>query len=470
MEASKFGFGPNLPPAFKFDPTDDDIVAYYLLPRALGLPNPHAHAIIEDDPGSAPPWELLRRHGGDGGIDHALFYGPPTAGRRRKRTVKGGGVWQGQKVNEGIATLLGPGGAELDIAYKRYDLTFKRKVSMGYVMHEYEITSPPLPGKVLSRVKISSNAKGKAAAAADQQIVLPDPELPGTSYYDHAAAADQQVVLPDPELLGTSYNDHDAAAMESNGEGLGDTQAGALSGGNGGDYCYEPLNCILPEGEYMDNGLSFTDQLAAAMNSDGQGFTAAQAGAFYGCGMVETNGAYYGPSPFFPVASQEVAPWPNQLGQIHSHTQYYAGDDAALVCYGGEQQAGGALCGYYNDDGGVMTTESAHSTISPGNDGEQNRDETYDYMPLGDNAGDFNCEQNRDETHDYRPLGDNAGDFNCEQNRDETYDYTPLGDNAGDFNCEQNRDETYDYRPLGDNAGDFNCEQSDAGDAATDRE
>nr|XP_020198231.1 NAC domain-containing protein 68-like [Aegilops tauschii subsp. strangulata] len=370
MEAYKFGFGLGMPPAFKFDPTDGDIVAYYLLPRALGLPTPHAHAIIEEDPGSAPPWELLRRHGGDGGIEHAFFFGPPTDGGRRRRTVKGGGVRQGQKLNEGTVTMLGPGGAELDIAYKRYDLTFKLKagrgsVSTGYVMHEYEITSPPLPGKVLTRVNISSNAKkekapGAATAGADQQVMVPDPELPGTSYYDH-----------------------DAAAMASIGEGLGDSQAGALYGGNGGDTadadsCYTPLNCVLPDGAYIDYGLSYTNQLAAATTSHSQGFIGAQADSFYGCGMAGTNGAYYDPSPFVPVASQEVAPWPNnQLGQIHSHNQYYAGD-SSLMCSGGEQQAGGALCGY-NDDGGAMKTVSAHSTVLPCNGGEENRDEIYDY-------------------------------------------------------------------------------------------
>uniref|UniRef100_A0A453PHP1 Uncharacterized protein n=1 Tax=Aegilops tauschii subsp. strangulata TaxID=200361 RepID=A0A453PHP1_AEGTS len=147
--------------------------------------------------------------------------------------------------------------------------------------------------------------------------------------------------------------------------------------GNGGDtadadFRYTPLNCVLPDGEYIDYGLSYTNQLAAATTSHSQGFTGAQADAFYGCG-----GAYYDPSLFVPVASQEVSPWPNQLGQIHSHNQYYAGD-AAVMCSGGEQQAGGAPCGY-NDDGGAMQTESAHSTVLPCNGGEENRDEIYDY-------------------------------------------------------------------------------------------
>ena len=74
MEAYRFGF--DLPAANKFDPTDADIVARYLLPRAVGFPNPHGHAVIDADPCSCPPWELMRRHG-HAGSDHAFFFGRP---------------------------------------------------------------------------------------------------------------------------------------------------------------------------------------------------------------------------------------------------------------------------------------------------------------------------------------------------------------------------------------------------------
>jgi hypothetical protein len=132
MEAKKFGFSLDASPAFKFDPTEADIVAHYLLPRALGIPNPHAHAIIDDDPRSLPPWDLLVKHGHAAGGDqsvHAFFFGPPTDasknGGRKGRTVKGGGTWQGQKGADETITLLRPGGGEVDIVYKRYNLTFK---------------------------------------------------------------------------------------------------------------------------------------------------------------------------------------------------------------------------------------------------------------------------------------------------------------------------------------------------------
>jgi hypothetical protein len=163
MEASRFSFGANTPPAFKFDPTDADLVAHYLIPRALGLPNPHAGAIIDDDPLSAAPWEVLKRHGHEGS-DHAFFFGPPPtdASRGKTRAVPGGGgVWEEQRASEETITLERPGGGEVDIRYRRNNLAFSPaeggpSAGAGYVMHEYQILTPPLPGTVLTAIKVLS--------------------------------------------------------------------------------------------------------------------------------------------------------------------------------------------------------------------------------------------------------------------------------------------------------------------------
>jgi hypothetical protein len=128
MEAFRFGFAPDTPPAFKFDPTDDDIVAHYLLPRALGIPNPpFAHAVLDTNPASFPPPELLARHG-HANSHHAFFLDVTTSnGGRRERVINGrdGGTWRGQQGQYHILTLLSPAGHEVNIKYKRYDLTVR---------------------------------------------------------------------------------------------------------------------------------------------------------------------------------------------------------------------------------------------------------------------------------------------------------------------------------------------------------
>ncbi|CAL4920111.1 unnamed protein product [Urochloa decumbens] len=182
MEASRFGFDPSLPPACKFDPTDADIVAYYLLPRAIGHPNPHAHAVIDADPCSCPPWELMRCHG-HAGSDHAFFFGPTTKreGQRGNRTVPagegGGGTWHGQtSVETGLVLFRrGGDGREISLKHKKCQFSYldSEKKTTGWVMHEYMITDPllPVPGAVISRIRMDPKAKKKhhqqPAPAAD---------------------------------------------------------------------------------------------------------------------------------------------------------------------------------------------------------------------------------------------------------------------------------------------------------------
>jgi hypothetical protein len=382
MEASKFGFDPDTPAAFKFDPTDADLVAHYLLPRALGLHNPHAHAIIEEDPGSVPPWEILKRHGhvaNPGHPVHAFFFGPPVdasqnAGRKN-RSVQGGGTWQGQKGSEDTVTLLRPGGGEVDIRFKRYNLTFyltKGGATTGYVMHEYEILSPPLPGTVLTRIKAGKDAQWPPDAEADgavaeQHAVL---QVPGPSS-ECDAVAEQHAVLQVP---GPS-SECDAAA---NGEELAAAQDGALCDSDG-FYC-APLRYALPDFFYENSyHVSVQDQSAtsynpnaAAMMNNGEEFTVtgAHGGAFYGGRTVDCIPERgYGQYQQWHY-QQDLS---NQHQQQDPSNQYQAGD-AAVMCAGGEgftgEQQTGAPCGN-RDNGSVVGTEkTTPSTISLCRDGD----------------------------------------------------------------------------------------------------
>ncbi|PAN41497.1 hypothetical protein PAHAL_8G047700 [Panicum hallii] len=205
MEAYRFGF--NLPPANKFDPTDADIVAHYLLPRAVGFPNPHGHAIIDADPCSCPPWEFMRRHG-HADSDHAFFFGRPRGPEPRKRAARAvdpgedgvGGTWDGQR-SEATRFVLsrgggaGPGAARLEVTYKRHSLSYyhgpQKSKTSGWVMHDYQIVDPPhLSGTVLYRVRITDRRKQQqqqqeadAVTVAGHQVVPPGPDQPGPSNY-----------------------------------------------------------------------------------------------------------------------------------------------------------------------------------------------------------------------------------------------------------------------------------------------
>jgi hypothetical protein len=398
MEASKFGFGLDMPPAFKFDPTDADIVAHYLLPRALGIPNPHDHAIIKDfDPGKDPPWDILRRADDENHAIHAFFFCPATDasknGGRKCRTVPKAGVWQGQKGTEETITLLAPGGGgEVDIRYKRYNLTFIHLGRpSGYVMHEYEILSPPFPGTVLTRLKLKAkkNADGPPVANAQAQPVVP-PQLPHThqtgpsyDYQYHAAAGfaagAQDAALYDsngydyaPPLeydlpvceYDNNYYYNAAEMMDTNGEGFTGAQADPFYGGGtvetaGDYYCYDPSNYVSQcggAGEYDNNCYN-----AAEMMSNGERFTGARADACCGGGIAEVAAEYYDPSSnYVPECAGEYSDYCVEYQQQQGASNQYQAEDTAGMCTGGggfigEQQA---AAHHDNSDKGRV----AHST------------------------------------------------------------------------------------------------------------
>ncbi|CAO2147965.1 unnamed protein product [Urochloa humidicola] len=311
MEAWRYGF--KLPSANKFDPTDADIVAYYLLPRAIGFPNPYEHAIIDGDPYSCPPWELMRRYG-HGDSDHAFFFGPQRVADPKKKADRAvapgkdpagdglGGTWDGQR-SDAIRLVLTRGGGDgvprMEITFKRANLSYyhgpQKKKTSGWVMHEYQIVHPPhLSGTVLSRVKITREGKktkkkqqqrekekemqmqqqATAGSSGGQQVhvVPPGPDQPGPSnYYDQPIGSGimgdtgvcygdggQQVhvVPPGPDQPGPSnYYDQPIG-----GGVMGDTGV-CYGGGGGSNYVYEGygggVDCFVAGdegGSYDANG------------------------------------------------------------------------------------------------------------------------------------------------------------------------------------------------------------------------
>ncbi|XP_037433212.1 uncharacterized protein LOC119300301 [Triticum dicoccoides] len=243
MEASRFGFGRDMAAAFKFDPTDADIVASYLLPRAVGLDEPHGHgrAVIDDDPMSLPPWDLMEKH--NHGTSHqAFFFGPPRNGGPVKRVVpgKGGGTWQGQNGSVGTVTLFcdgdgdGARAGEVDISYRRYDLTYKRagdKAPSGWVMSEYQITSPPLLSTVLTRIglTVAAREQRKRQPADREPFAQHGPDKVLAVAAAAAAAAEHQRVSPPPVQSGPDAQADDGALYH------GGTSVTGV-GENGGHY------------------------------------------------------------------------------------------------------------------------------------------------------------------------------------------------------------------------------------------
>uniref|UniRef100_A0A0E0LJ83 NAC domain-containing protein n=1 Tax=Oryza punctata TaxID=4537 RepID=A0A0E0LJ83_ORYPU len=201
------GGADGLPPGLKFDPTDDELVARFLLRRLQGKPLPLNGVILEADPLSVPPWKLLAEHGrGDEGFFFAEARAKNGKGSRQKRTVEGAGVWQGQKVCVDGKKLRVPddGGVEVEIAWRKYMLSFfaeGERGSSGWVMHEYAVTAPAELASSpirLYRVRFSGHGKKrKREPQSDEDGVgraRAAPQSAGTE-----SALLEEVVPPPPQ-------------------------------------------------------------------------------------------------------------------------------------------------------------------------------------------------------------------------------------------------------------------------------
>ncbi|KAM0834784.1 hypothetical protein ACQ4PT_063364 [Festuca glaucescens] len=175
MEETQDVLGLGLSPGLKFDPDDDELVELYLLRRILSQPLPLARVICEDDPLSAAPWDLLKKHKRK---DDAFFFAHGHTkhgkGNRLKRTCAGGGCWEGQKPLVDGETLRVPGiGGTDEITWRKYMLNFHRdgeKGSTGWVMHEYSITAPDhlaSSSQRLYRIRLSGHGKNSKKQHGD---------------------------------------------------------------------------------------------------------------------------------------------------------------------------------------------------------------------------------------------------------------------------------------------------------------
>nr|XP_020182522.1 NAC domain-containing protein 71-like [Aegilops tauschii subsp. strangulata] len=195
---------------YKLEPHDDEAVEYYLLRQLLGQELPLEGIILEDDPLSAPPWELLNKHELE---DNAFFFAHgqtiDSKGSRNKRTCAGGGCWEGQKVVVDDKELIVPDSG-MEITWKKYQFNFHNdgeKGSTGWVMHEYSVTAPPdlaSSSVRLYRISFSGHGKkrkrepddhgddeGRARAATGQAI--PEEQMPASHSHSSLFPQDQDL-------------------------------------------------------------------------------------------------------------------------------------------------------------------------------------------------------------------------------------------------------------------------------------
>ncbi|PUZ43992.1 hypothetical protein GQ55_8G052100 [Panicum hallii var. hallii] len=148
-----FGGALQLPPGFRFHPTDDELVMYYLLRKCGGLPLA-APVIAEVDLYKFDPWSLPEKAAG--GEKEWYFFSPRDRkypnGSRPNRAA-GAGYWKATGADK-------PVGSPRPVAIKKALVFYAGKpprgVKTNWIMHEYRLAD--VDRSAAARKKTNNNA------------------------------------------------------------------------------------------------------------------------------------------------------------------------------------------------------------------------------------------------------------------------------------------------------------------------
>ncbi|KAI3675408.1 hypothetical protein L1987_84998 [Smallanthus sonchifolius] len=158
---------PQLPPGFRFHPTDEELVVHYLKKRVAGTPLPVA-IIAEIDLYKFDPWELPAK--ATFGEQEWYFFSPRDRkypnGARPNRAANSG-YWKATGTDKPVMTL----GATQKVGVKKALVFYGGKppkgVKTNWIMHEYRLTD----GKTVSKPHGSDPTKQKGSLRLDDWVL-----------------------------------------------------------------------------------------------------------------------------------------------------------------------------------------------------------------------------------------------------------------------------------------------------------
>ncbi|OEL20094.1 NAC domain-containing protein 41 [Dichanthelium oligosanthes] len=133
-----------LPPGFRFHPTDEELVVQYLRRKALARPLPAAVIPVVHDVARRDPWDLPGASEGE-----AYFFSlrrAPATGRGGRRRTAGSGYWKATGKEKPVFLQCGTRqllvGVKTALAFHRSEPPSSSSSRTGWVMHEYRLAVP----------------------------------------------------------------------------------------------------------------------------------------------------------------------------------------------------------------------------------------------------------------------------------------------------------------------------------------
>ncbi|CAN1854324.1 NAC transcription factor NAM-B2 [Linum perenne] len=134
---------PNLPPGFRFHPTDEELVVHYLKKKAASIPLP-VTIIADVDLYKFDPWELPSKSSATFGEQEWYFFSPrdrkyPNGARPNRAATSG--YWKATGTDKPIISSNGGSKVGVKKALVFYGGKPPKGIKTNWIMHEYRLVN-----------------------------------------------------------------------------------------------------------------------------------------------------------------------------------------------------------------------------------------------------------------------------------------------------------------------------------------
>ncbi|XP_068320508.1 NAC transcription factor 25-like [Pyrus communis] len=163
---------PQLPPGFRFHPTDEELVVHYLKKKAASIPLP-VTIIAEVDLYKFDPWELPSK--ATFGEQEWYFFTPrdrkyPNGARPNRAATSG--YWKATGTDKPILTSIGSHSVGVKKALVFYGGKPPKGIKTNWIMHEYRLINNNTTANMsFSTTKPSDAANKKASLRLDDWVL-----------------------------------------------------------------------------------------------------------------------------------------------------------------------------------------------------------------------------------------------------------------------------------------------------------
>ncbi|EAZ04371.1 hypothetical protein OsI_26514 [Oryza sativa Indica Group] len=291
------GSAPELPPGFRFHPTDEELVVHYLKKKAASVPLP-VTIIAEVDLYKFDPWELPEK--ANFGEQEWYFFSPrdrkyPNGARPNRAATSG--YWKATGTDKPI---MASGSTREKVGVKKALVFYRGKppkgVKTNWIMHEYRLTDTSSSAAAVATTRqppppITGGSRGAVSLRLDDWVLCRIYKKTNKAGAGQRSMECEDSVEDAVAAYAPSSQQHATAAAGM----AGSDGAGGVAAAHGGDYS-SLLHHDSHEDTFLVNGL-LTAEDAAGLSTGASSLSQLAAAARAAATPCDATKQLLAPSP-----------------------------------------------------------------------------------------------------------------------------------------------------------------------------